>query len=196
MRLAWRGRIGANSDQDREASAWSGRQDRADGDFVVAAAAGIPIAIIIAALCAAGHAVPRRSSQEQPEYPLLSAYLAWIKRVAQGKKGQQEKLRLEMPELSGSLLPPATRSSRTGRESENGTQLILRCCAENVQSLNLSGRHVTDAGLKELAVLKDLQVLDLFHTQVTDAGLKELAGLKSLQELHLNDRARISCTLC
>jgi hypothetical protein len=59
--------------------------------FVVAAALGIPIAIIFASLRAAGHAVPRRSSQEQTEYPWLSAYLAWIKRVAQGNKGQQEK---------------------------------------------------------------------------------------------------------
>jgi hypothetical protein len=59
--------------------------------FMVAAALGIPIAIIFASLRAAGHAVPRRSSQEQPEYPWLSAYLAWIKRVAQGNKGQQEK---------------------------------------------------------------------------------------------------------
>ena len=44
---------------------------------------------------------------------------------------------------------------------------------------------MTDAGLKELAGLKNLQTLDLGGTQVTDAGLKELAGLKSLQSLNL-----------
>ena len=34
---------------------------------------------------------------------------------------------------------------------------------------------MTDAGLKELAPLKQLTALDLSGTQVTDAGLKELA---------------------
>jgi hypothetical protein len=59
------------------------------GLFVVAAAAGIPIAIIIKALHAAGHAVPSRSSPEQPEWwnSWLRGHLAWIKRVAQGNKG-------------------------------------------------------------------------------------------------------------
>ena len=44
---------------------------------------------------------------------------------------------------------------------------------------------MTDAGLKELAGLKNLQSLNLDDTKVTDAGLKELAGLKSLQSLDL-----------
>ena len=47
---------------------------------------------------------------------------------------------------------------------------------------------MTDAGLKELAGLQELQTLDLGGTQVTDAGLKELAGLKSLQTLDLTAR--------
>jgi internalin A len=51
----------------------------------------------------------------------------------------------------------------------------------------LTGKQVTDVGLKELAGLKNLQTLDLRHTKVTDAGLKEIAGLKSLQFLLLND---------
>jgi hypothetical protein len=44
---------------------------------------------------------------------------------------------------------------------------------------------VTDAGLKYLAGLKQLQTLNLYGTEVTDAGLKELAGLKQLRELDL-----------
>ena len=44
---------------------------------------------------------------------------------------------------------------------------------------------MTDAGLKELAGLKNLQSLDLWYTGITDAGLKELAELKSLQVLNL-----------
>ena len=55
---------------------------------------------------------------------------------------------------------------------------------KNLTALRLSAR-VTDAGLKELAVLKNLTALDLNGTAVTDAGLKELAGLKSLQSLDL-----------
>jgi hypothetical protein len=45
------------------------------------------------------------------------------------------------------------------------------------------GTKITDAGLKELAGLKNLQTLHLNGTEITDAGLKELAGLKSLQVL-------------
>jgi hypothetical protein len=44
---------------------------------------------------------------------------------------------------------------------------------------------MTDAGLKELAKLKQLQMLDLHFTQVTGAGLKELAELQQLQTLQL-----------
>ncbi len=33
-------------------------------------------------------------------------------------------------------------------------------------------RDVTDAGLKDLSALKDLQVLDLARSKVTDAGLR------------------------
>ncbi len=52
--------------------------------------------------------------------------------------------------------------------------------------VSLSGTNVTDADLKELSGLKDLQTLDLGRTQVTDAGLKELSGLKNLQTLDLS----------
>jgi internalin A len=44
---------------------------------------------------------------------------------------------------------------------------------------------ITDAGLKELAALKNLQWLEPGGTKITDAGLKELAGLKNLQWLNL-----------
>lgn len=49
-----------------------------------------------------------------------------------------------------------------------------------------AANNVTDAGLKELATLKNLQDLGLGSTKVTDAGLKELAGFKKLQKLNLN----------
>ena len=44
---------------------------------------------------------------------------------------------------------------------------------------------MTDAGLKELAALKNLTTLDLSETRVTGAGLKELAALKNLTTLNL-----------
>ena len=47
--------------------------------------------------------------------------------------------------------------------------------------------QITDAGLKHLAALKNLQNLDLNGTQVTDAGLKELAGCKNLHSLDLRE---------
>jgi internalin A len=50
----------------------------------------------------------------------------------------------------------------------------------------LSGSRVTDAGLKELKQLKQINSLELsFCKEVTDAGLKELKELKQLKELNL-----------
>src|SRR5215475_10522525 len=51
--------------------------------------------------------------------------------------------------------------------------------------VDLRGTKITDAGLKELKELKNLQEVVLFRTAITDAGLKELKELKSLQWLHL-----------
>ena len=55
-----------------------------------------------------------------------------------------------------------------------------------VVEVNLSWTKVTDAGLKDLAPLTQLQTLDLSETKVTDAGLKDLAALKQLRTLSLN----------
>jgi hypothetical protein len=53
-------------------------------------------------------------------------------------------------------------------------------------ALDLGGMQVTDAGLKELAGLKNLSFLDLRSTKVTDAGLEHLARLKNLSHLSLS----------
>jgi internalin A len=58
---------------------------------------------------------------------------------------------------------------------------------QNLNTLNLRGTQVTDAGLKELAPLKTLTTLRLGKTDVTDAGLKELAALKNLTTLGLSE---------
>jgi hypothetical protein len=55
----------------------------------------------------------------------------------------------------------------------------------DVKEFSLVESPVTDAGLKELADMKNITRLDLRDTQVTDAGLKELAGLKKLTTLFL-----------
>ena len=59
--------------------------------------------------------------------------------------------------------------------------------AEEIISLSLCRGPLTDAGLRELAGLKNLSWLDLRETRVTDAGLKELAGLKKLGRVLLQD---------
>jgi hypothetical protein len=58
---------------------------------------------------------------------------------------------------------------------------------DDIVSLALCRGPVTDAGLRELAGLKNLTWLDLRDTRVTDAGLKHLAGLKNLATLYLQD---------
>ena len=58
---------------------------------------------------------------------------------------------------------------------------------KNLQVLDLTYTGVTDAGMKDLAGLKNLQTLWLSGTGVADAGLRELAGLNSLQALYLDD---------
>jgi len=55
----------------------------------------------------------------------------------------------------------------------------------SVTELSLAGTQITDAGLKEVAKLKNLSVLSFSNTQITDAGLKEVAKLKELTELYL-----------
>ena len=55
----------------------------------------------------------------------------------------------------------------------------------DVTELLLGNTQVTDAGMKELKGLKNLQKLFLNQTQVTDSGLKELKELKNLRVLYL-----------
>ncbi|HKB40357.1 MAG TPA: hypothetical protein VKD72_28260, partial [Gemmataceae bacterium] len=56
---------------------------------------------------------------------------------------------------------------------------------KNLQELDLGHTQVTGVGLKELNELKDLQWLDLSRTKLTDAGLMQLKGLKKLRSLYL-----------
>lgn len=67
------------------------------------------------------------------------------------------------------------------------TDAGLKCLAAlgELESLTLSCTKITDAGLKELAPLRKLRKLYLGSVPITDAGLKELAQLRNLGELYI-----------
>lgn len=55
---------------------------------------------------------------------------------------------------------------------------------KNLRVLSLEERKVTEAGLKELAVCKNLQMLNVNHcSEVTDAALQDLARIEGLKTL-------------
>jgi hypothetical protein len=54
-----------------------------------------------------------------------------------------------------------------------------------VTQLVLSATQITDAGLKDVAKLKNLKDLDLRAAQITDAGLKDIAKMQQLRRLRL-----------
>ena len=55
-----------------------------------------------------------------------------------------------------------------------------------LESLNLGGTSVTDAGLVHVKRLVNLQCLLLWETKVSDAGMIQLPGLTKLQRLYLH----------
>lgn len=58
----------------------------------------------------------------------------------------------------------------------------------NLEALDLSHSHVTDAGLQMLPALPKLRSLYLINTPITDAGLEFLRHLDSLEEVILSER--------
>jgi YHS domain-containing protein len=56
---------------------------------------------------------------------------------------------------------------------------------KNLTRLHLENTGVGDAGLAHLKGLTNLEYLNLYNTQVTDAGLANLTGLKNLKKLYL-----------
>jgi internalin A len=157
-----------------------------------------------------GGSVPAAADQEQRPEPLpaevveawqkAGAWIGWVgvdregyrilhKTADQGKSG-------DIPEFTfasrpaGDLakLPQPPRAFGLELMGEWVTNAGLKELAgmKNLQSLGLSSfTRVTDVGLKELAGLTGLQTLNLADTKMTDAGLKELAGLTGLKSLTL-----------
>ena len=76
------------------------------------------------------------------------------------------------------------------RAQPSGSQWLRKLLGDdfftNVVEVQLNDTQVTDAGLKHLKGLTQLQALLLNHTQVTDAGLEHLKRLTQLQGLSLN----------
>jgi len=64
---------------------------------------------------------------------------------------------------------------------------LLAPLAEQIAWLKLGGTKITDASLKEISKLKNLNKLHLEHTAVTDAGLANLKNLPYLEYMNLVD---------
>lgn len=73
------------------------------------------------------------------------------------------------------------------KQIEKPTGDLTKADLDNVQVLTLIDSGLTDAGLKELAKLKQLKTLSLKNTKITDKGLKDLAKLKQLTFINLED---------
>ena len=66
----------------------------------------------------------------------------------------------------------------------------------SLESLDLGGTKITDAGLRSISKLKKLQKLDLSFTQVGDQGLAHLANLPELVHLDLDSTLVTDEGLC
>jgi Leucine-rich repeat (LRR) protein len=107
-------------------------------------------------------------------------------------EGEQEQVVQAIKKLGGSVQQDANAPGqpvigvRLSHTQVTDAGLKELAGLKQLRWLDLTGVKVTDAGLKELDGLTQLQALQLGSTQVTDAGLKELAGLKQLRTLHLH----------
>lgn len=64
---------------------------------------------------------------------------------------------------------------------------LITALPDQIAWLKLGGTKITDAGLKEISKLKNLNKLHLEHTSVTDAGLANLKNLPYLEYINLVD---------
>ncbi len=85
--------------------------------------------------------------------------------------------------ISGQTQKSPPRSD--GKITDKGLQAIGRL--SKLESLNLCGNRIADAGLKELRELKELRRLDLSLTAVTDDGLQAPRLLENLEYLRVWD---------
>ena len=93
--------------------------------------------------------------------------------------------------ISGENLGPPPRSQaevtfldlRQSKVTDAGLQELAPL--KNLQSLHLQYRNVTDLGLRELTSFTKLTNLNVGNTKISDAGLKHIATLANLKVLNL-----------
>lgn len=117
-----------------------------------------------------------------PEPPLPPKPLAEVLPVAQQLSG----------ELGVTILPVAQNqpwlncnANVATKEFGDAELAKLAPLKANLQWLDLGGTKVTDAGMAEVAGMKNLTRLHLEKTAVTDAGVARLAKLRQLEYLNL-----------
>ncbi len=109
------------------------------------------------------------------------------------KVGTADAKALEKLNAAGALAMPLAAStnaisvnfSMAGSKINDAALADLKPVAEQIVSLNLAGTGITDAGLAQIAGLKNLQKLHLEKTAVGDDGLAHLKGLSELRYLNL-----------
>jgi Leucine-rich repeat (LRR) protein len=117
---------------------------------------------------------------------VIGCGLAWFAHKIQQAWAQREAVKA-IEELEG-LVSYEDVSSSTRRTTVVWVgKLLGEDLSGDVLYVDLSETQVTDAGLKHLRGLTQLQVLTLDSTQVTDAGLEHLRGLTQLRELQLTN---------
>ena len=103
----------------------------------------------------------------------------------------EEAIRQELKNPEGKLtkkyLEQVTRLVLNGTKKVTDAGLKEVAKLKQLKGLYLEGTDITDAGLKEVAKLKQLNFLALNLTLITDAGLKEVAKLKQLRFVNLED---------
>jgi hypothetical protein len=66
---------------------------------------------------------------------------------------------------------------------------------KKLRHLKVAGSSVTDAAMKDIRQMTNLEIIGLQKTRVTDAGVRELRGLKNLDVLWLEGTSVSDATL-
>jgi RNA polymerase sigma factor (sigma-70 family) len=88
--------------------------------------------------------------------------------------------------LLHAVVPGGRKFSSSTRFDQSDEKVARPHSAAEVTWFDLHGTKVTDAGVNELTVLKNLADLNLNETQVTDTGLRTLKGFTRLSSLDLS----------
>jgi hypothetical protein len=130
------------------------------------------------------------SAQKQPRFPSLTADdLKTLKDLRLGGHRASDNQHVFIPPQEFKFLlglPALENADLVECDGLNDESLVYIGKLSGLKSLNLGDARVTNAGLKSLAGLKNLEILDLGWTKdVGDAGLPLLAKLPRLRVLGL-----------